>query len=180
MPRRPVPQRRVIFIGVEGPSERAFVQWLRSICDEAGLHIHLLVNTGSGGDSLNVVEEAARRLGKLSGRREIKGRLVLLDADRIVQDLNAGRDAVAAARRYELRIVLLTPNLEGLLLRLHPGREQTKPQAQSTERELRRYWPDYRKPPELRQLKRRFRLRDLRRAAEHDEHIRTLLRILDL
>lgn len=117
MPRRPVPQRRVIFIGVEGPSERRFVQW---------------------------------------------------------------RDAVAAARRYEFRIVLLTPNLEGLLLRLHPGREQTKPVANLAERELRKLWPDYRKPPEARELRRRFLLADLRRAAEHDDHLGTLLEVLGL
>lgn len=124
--------------------------------------------------------EAARRFRKLSGRREIRDRLVLLDADRIAQDRHAGRDAVAAARRYEFRIVLLTPNLEGLLLRLHPGREQTKPVANLAERELRKLWPDYRKPPEARELRRRFLLADLRRAAEHDDHLGTLLEVLGL
>ena len=180
MPRPKIQPRRVIFLGVEGPSERAFVQWLRSICDEAGLHIHLSVHTGSGGDSLAVVQEAARRLRRLPGRRDIGDQLVLLDADRIAQDRRADRDAIAAARRYEFQVVLLTPNLEGLLLRLHARREKTKPPARTTERELRRLWTHYRKPPEVRELKRRFGHSDLLRAAEHDQHLRTLLRILGL
>lgn len=48
-------------------------------------------------------------------------------------------------------------------------------------RELRRLWPEYRKgilPAE--QLRRRFDLVDLRRAARHDEELRKLLGALAL
>lgn len=37
--------RRIIFIGIEGPGERAFVQLLARCCDDAELHLHL---EGSG------------------------------------------------------------------------------------------------------------------------------------
>ena len=166
--RRPrVQPRRVVFIGVEGRSERAFVKFMGDICEEKGLHVHPRVKTGSGGDSLAIVEEAARHLQRQPWRRDISDRLVLLDEDRIVTDQGAGRD-------------LMTPNLEGLLLRLHSGREQTKPVATSTQRELRKVWPTYRKPPAARELRRRFGLADLRRAAAHDPNLRTLMEVLGL
>lgn len=179
--RRPrVQPRRVVFIGVEGRSERAFVKFMGDICEEMGLHVHPRVKTGSGGDSLAIVEEAARHLGRQPWRRDISDRLVLLDQDRIVTDQSAGRDALASAGKHGLRIVLMTPNLEGLLLRLHRGREQTKPVATSTQRELRKVWPTYRKPPAARELRRRFGLADLRRAAAHDPNLRTLMEVLGL
>ena len=53
--RRSVEPRRVIFIGVEGESDRAFVQLLQRCCDREGRHLHLLVKPGSGGDSVSVV-----------------------------------------------------------------------------------------------------------------------------
>ena len=150
------------------------------MCDEAGLHIHLRVETANGGDSLKIVQETVRSLRKRSGKREIKDGVVLLDADRIAQDLRAGKDAAAAAARSGFELILMTPNLEGLLLRLHPDREQSKPDAKRAERELRRLWHDYTKPPDVRQLKLRFQLPDLQRAAKHDDQLRTLLGIIGL
>ena len=88
MRRRSVEPRRVIFIGVEGKSDQAFVRFLGRFCEEAGLHLHLDVRPGSGGDSVAVVEEAARHL-RHSGKSNIRNRLVLLDRDRIKQDLQA-------------------------------------------------------------------------------------------
>ena len=63
--RRPVEPRRVIFIGVEGKNDRAFAQFIQFCCNGEGLHLHLNVTTGSGGDSVSVVREAARHLTRL-------------------------------------------------------------------------------------------------------------------
>ena len=126
MPRRrpiPVEPRRVIFIGVEGKNDRAFARFLQFCCDGEGLHLHLNVTTGSGGDSVSVVKEAARRLTRHLDRRDISHSLVLLDRDRYAQDVQAGRDAQAVASKSKLEIIFQNPNLEGLLLRLHQGHE---------------------------------------------------------
>ena len=179
MRRRSVKPRRVIFIGVEGKSDQAFVRFLGHCCEEAGLHLHLKVKPGNGGDSVAVVEEAARHL-KRSGKSNISDRLVLLDRDRIEQDLQAGRDARAVASKAKLEIIFQEPNLEGLLIRLHPGQENRRIAADNTMAELRKVWPEYSKPPTADQLSQRFALSDVQRAAQYDSELQRLLEVLGL
>jgi hypothetical protein len=170
----------VIFIGVEGESERAFARFLQRVCDDEGLHLHLDIKLTHGGDSMSVVEEAGRHLARRAFRREIGSRLVLLDRDRVAQDLRAGRDAAALATKWNLQLIFQKPKLEGLLFRLHPGCEERRVAATTAEAELRRVWPEYLKPPTVDQLTKRFALPDVRRAARHDQELRRLLEILGL
>ena len=170
-----VEPRQAIFIGVEGPSERAFVQFLAHCCDDAGRHLHLDVKTATGGDTVAIVEEAKRRLERHPARMEIKTKLVLLDRDRLDQDIEAGRNPRPLALKGNITLVFQDPNLEGLLLRLHPGQERRRVAPQDAEKELRKRWPEYRKPPNAAQLKQRFAVSDLRRAARHDGELRKLL-----
>ena len=179
MRRYRVEPRRVIFIGVEGTSDRAFITFLQNCCDEKGLHLHLNVGLGYGGDSVVVVEEAARYLNRYFERRDISDRLVLLDSDRITQDKQAGRDAQSVASEKNLELIFLHPNLEGLLLRLHEGYESRKI-VNNAEVELRKVWPEYSKQLTADQLRLRFALSDLQRAARHDNELKRLLEILGL
>ena len=178
--RRRVPPRTIIFIGCEGKSERAFVRLLFDICQEAGLHLHLDARPGNGGDSVSVVQEAVRHLRKHPDRMSIKHSFVLLDRDRIAQDVMAGRDAAAAASRWKIEIMHLDPSLEGLLLRLHPGQERRSIAPGDALKELRKVWPEYRKPPTAAQLRQRFDLPSLRRAARYDQVLQRLLEVLGL
>lgn len=179
MRRYRVERRRVIFIGVEGVSDRAFVTFLQNCCDEKGLHLHLNTKPADGGDSVVVVEEAARYLNRHPGMRDISDRLVLLDSDRIEQDRHAGRDAQIVASKEKLELIFLHPNLEGLLLRLHEGYERRKI-VNNAEAELRKVWPEYSKQLTADQLRQRFVLSDLQRAARHDNELKRLLEILGL
>ena len=179
MRRYRVERRKVIFIGVEGTSDRAFVRFLQICCDEKGLHLHLNVMVGNGGSSVVVVEEAARYLNRHPGRRDIKDRLVLLDSDRIRQDKQAGRDAQSVASKENLELIFQNPNLEGLLLRLHEGYENRRI-GNNAEAELRKVWSGYSKQLTADQLRRRFALSDLQRAAQYDDGLKRLLEILGL
>ena len=176
-----VQRRRVVFIGVEGKSDRAFARFLGAVCEDADLHLHLDVRAASGGDSAAVVEETGRRLKRHPEPRSISERLVLLDSDRIETDKAAGRDARVLARERGLEVVLMTPNLEGLLVRLYEGRETHVIAPRDAEQQLRALWPGYRKGSLLADhLRRRFTLTDLGRAARFDEELRKLLGILGL
>lgn len=174
---RPVEPRRVIFIGVEGPSDRAFVRFLGRCCDQKRLHLHLVVKSANGGDSVAVVQTAVRHAQR---HQAPVPRLVLLDEDRIEQDRERHRDAKAVASENGLDIILQCPNLEGLLLRLHSGHERRRVQAQNALKELQKVWPEYSKGVTAVQLSQRFGLSDVLRAAEHDEHLQRLLELLGL
>ena len=170
-----------MFIGVEGKSDRAFVRFLGDVCDDAGLHLHLDVRPASGGDSVAVVDETGRRLKRHPDPRSISERLVLLDSDRIEADRTAGRDARATASKWGLEIVLMVPNLEGLLVRMHEGRETHVIPPGDAERQLKALWSGYHKGSlRAEQLKQRFALTDLSRAARFDEELRKLLGVLRL
>ncbi|MCY4646969.1 MAG: hypothetical protein OXE73_08850 [Gammaproteobacteria bacterium] len=106
---------------------------------------------------------------------------MMLDADRIQEDLKVNRDAFACAHKWGLKVILQKPNLEGVLIRLHEGHEQSSIDPRSAERRLRRLWPAYKKGSlTADQLQQRFSLRDLQRAERHDEQLRRLLKILGL
>ena len=176
--RRPVPLRRRIFVGVEGASERSFMTWLQRLCDREELHLHLDVRVCGGGDSLAVVQFARREYERRSrDYAAYENGFVVLDADRLEQDFASGRGPPELS---ELKQIYLQPNLEGLLLRLHSGRENRRPTAQQAVAELGRLWPDYRKPASASMLERRFALADLQRAARHDSGLRLLLEELGL
>ncbi len=107
--------------------------------------------------------------------------MVLLDSDRIRQDRQAGRDAFERANKWGLEIVFQKPNLEGLLLRLHEGHEQRSIRSEVAARELRKQWPEYAKASlTADQVKQRFSLIDLQRAAKYDEQLHKLLEVLGL
>ena len=164
---------------MEGDGERALATWLQWLCDEQNLHIHLDTDVAGGGDTRSVVEFAIdRRRRRAHPKGRDKGALVLLDADRLAQDRVAGRDPETVDGREHLRLIYLTPNLEGLLIRLHDGCETQFVAAADAERRLRRLWPEYRKPMPAAALAKRFDLDDLQRAAAHDTHLRDVLTFL--
>lgn len=179
--RRPVPRHKRIFVAAEGDGERALARWLQELCREQGLLLHLDILVAGGGDARSVVEFAVdrrRRHADFKGRD--RGALVLVDTDRLAQDRAAGRDPETVKGRERLLLVYLTPNLEGLLIRLHNGCETQIVDADHSERRLRRLWPEYRKPMSAAALGKRFDLEDLRRAARHDRQLRDALLLLGL
>lgn len=97
-----------------------------------------------------------------------------------MQAREAGRDAEATASQLGFRIIFQEPNLEGLLIRLHEGFKHKKVKKGTEGARLQKLWPGHSKPPTTNQLIRRFRLDDLRRAAQHDAGLRQLVCVLGL
>lgn len=179
---RPRPDRVQLtryFVGTEGMGERALARWIEALCNEAGHKVWFDVpGTGPGGGStLDIVQRTLIRRNH-PHRRPYWGTLIFLDEDRRTFD---GPAAELLARREEIHLVWQTPNIEGLLLRLCPGQENSKPPADQTSRALERYWPNYQKNAiSAADLRERFSLRDLQRAAQFDNHLLMLLRKLGL
>ena len=174
-------KRRRIFIGAEGESESSLAKWLSQLCDSMGLRAHLDIKVCGGGDSLAVVEFSVkeyRRRSKLYGK--YSSGLIFLDDDRIEEDRQCRRDPFAGLAGEDLNLIRLVPNLEGLVLRLHPGCENRTVSAQAVKRNLRKEWPEYAKPISALKLSRRFQLQDLQRVAQTDTNIRQTLEILGL
>lgn len=126
---------------------------------------------------MSVVEHCVRAIRKNEPHDR---RFALMDSDRLAEDRRSGRDPAPTAAEAGIELVLLEPNLEGLILRLHEGQETRKPAPGSVENDLKKLWPGYRKPPSADDLQKRFGVDDLRRAARRDERLRTLLEALEL
>lgn len=174
-------KRKRIFVGAEGESERSLVKWLKILCEEQGVNFHFDITVSNGGDSLTITEHAVYEYRKRTQTRgKFSSGLILLDSDRLQQDIQSGRDPEPKANSENLKLVYLKPNFEGLLLRLHIGREKQFPTADEAKRNLQRLWQSYRKPTSAEYLYKRFRIEDIRRAALYDSNLRWMLEKLGL
>ena len=181
MARISIPRRKRIFVGTEGQSERSFAAWLQSSCDDAGLHVHLDVRVGTGGDSLAIAEYAIQEYKKRSSQFGLFGAAaVLLDADRLKEDLAYGRDPRPVLGVVGITPIFLRPTLEGVLVRLHEGQESRDLNTSTVKKVLLNLWPDYKKPCPAIKLEKRFSVKDMRRAAKYDDELKKLFRILGL
>ena len=102
-PRPFIPQRRRVFLGCEGESERGYGARLGELLQLTGLAVHLdtvLLRPG-GGDPLALVELAVQRIRDLESKRGPYAiRAVLLDANGIGQMLRDARmTSIATAVR---------------------------------------------------------------------------------
>ena len=175
------PKRKRIFVGAEGQSERSLAKWLKILCEEQGINFHFDITVSNGGDSLTITEHAVYEYRKRAQTRgKFSSGLILLDSDRLQQDIQSGRDPEPKASSENLKLVYLKPNFEGLLLRPHTGREKQFPTADEAERNLKKLWHNYRKPASAEELHRRFGIEDVRRAALHDTNLRWMLEKLGL
>ncbi len=174
-------KRNRIFVGAEGESERSFAKWLKILCEDQGINFHFDITVSNGGDSLAISKHAVyeyRRRAQTRGK--FSSGLILLDSDRLQHDIKSGRDPEPEANSENLKLIYLKPNMEGLLLRLHKGRQKQFPTADEAKRKLRKLWPNYRKPTSAEELNKRFGIEDIRRAAPHDSNLRWVLEKLGL
>ena len=97
-PRPFIPQRRRVFLGCEGESERGYGAQLGELLQLTGLAVHL---RPGGGDPLALVELAVQRIRDLESKRGPYAiRAVLLDANGIGQMLRDARmTSIATAVR---------------------------------------------------------------------------------
>ena len=106
--------------------------------------------------------------------------MILIDHDRLENDLAADQELVALIKSKDIEIIWQKPNLEGVLYRLHEGNENRIVTATDAKGKLTKLWPDYSKKVNVVDIEKRFSVHDLKRAAEFDKQLQNLVTILNL
>ncbi|MBF0283672.1 MAG: hypothetical protein HQL51_04345 [Magnetococcales bacterium] len=180
-----------IFVGAEGQSELALVKWLEQLCRQQNIPIHLETYVAEGGDTLQVISRSLYALARYKDNflTDLPS-MILLDSDRLLQDASRSDQAVRMAQARGVKLIFLCPKVEGLLYRLHHGKEKHRPTVDKAESQLKQCWPQYAKPPKVDDLEKHFAqhfaktggdpLAQLRAAAAHDPCLAALLELIKL
>jgi hypothetical protein len=144
------PQRRRVFFGCEGESERSYGTLLNKLLDQIRRDVHLdavLLRPG-GGDHLALVERAGAhiKLKEAQGYEPYLYRALLLDSDRLGQKKSRDNKAIQLASQAQLRLIWQDPCHEAFLLRHIDGCSALRPKTtQGSMRQLLQRWPNYKK-----------------------------------
>ncbi|TAK77237.1 MAG: hypothetical protein EPO11_02875 [Gammaproteobacteria bacterium] len=175
MTRKIILQRKRIFIAVEGEGEQSFIKFIQQLSSQQGLHVHLDCEILKGGGYKTMLERAIRYRSRKE-RYKAEASILLVDADRAEKDDGWSLEQLRAeAQKNKIDICLQTPNQEGLFLRLLPGKQHLRPNANTAHRDLCKEWHDYQKPIDARTLMSKFSLDDLLRVANVDKDLKLLL-----
>ena len=172
-----IPQRRRIFIGCEGESERSYVTFLGRLLQAGGKHVHLDVVPLNGGDPLSIVTRAGQEHRERLRRRDPYSlRAIFLDEDTRPQIPRRADQAIRLAEELDMHLIWQNPCHEALLLHHLGGFEQARPPTAALAMEaLVRQWPEYRKGLAAARLAERLDELAVRRAASVEPELRAFL-----
>jgi hypothetical protein len=147
--RRPtIPQRRRIFLGCEGESERGYGALISRLLEtqRRDVHLQVVLLKPGGGDPLALIERADKLI--LAGERKSESpylhRAVLIDDDRLGQAPARDAQIASIAQSARIRVIWQRPCHEALLLRHLDGCQHLRPPTSSHAlAELRQRWPEY-------------------------------------
>ncbi len=180
MTKKLILQRTRHFFSVEGEGEQSVIKWIQGLSDQNGLHVHLDCEVLRGGGYKTMLEGAIR-CRKRKERQKAKSSILLVDGDRAERDDGWSLAKLRQeASKHKFVVCVQNPNLEGLLLRLMPGKESLQPDRANVQAQLRNVWPNYKKPADARTLADRFTFADLLRVAKVDSELNNLLIIIGL
>jgi hypothetical protein len=149
-------QRTRHFFSVEGEGEQSVIKWIQELSDQNGLHVHLDCEVLKGG-GYNTMLEGAVRYRKRKERQKAKSSILIVDGDRAERDDGWSLSQLRQeALKHKITVCIQNPNLEGLLLRLMPGKESLQPDRANVKAQLRSAWPNYKKPADARTLAVKF------------------------
>lgn len=134
-PRRIKPTRNTkttILIVGEGPTEKAFLQYLKELYITRDYEFAVKIECGAGGSPCSVVQKAIR----LRGSRAYDKCYVLFDADRSLETDYKLSDRMN--KRPRIEVLKATPCIEGLFLAIlkHPGFSQASSLSDNCKRDF--------------------------------------------
>jgi hypothetical protein len=142
---RKIPQRRRIFVGCEGESERCYVALLQKLLGNMA-KFQLVPEVLNGGDPLALVESAQKALRRERGnaRDPFIDRFLILDSDLLGRSAERDRECVKSAKDLGITLIWQDPCHEAVLLRHLDGCEKRRPPTtRESEEQLRVEWPEY-------------------------------------
>ena len=177
-------QRRRIFIGCEGDSERSYIVLVQRIVDYVHQKVHLdsqLLQPG-GGDPLDLVRRAEEVITKIERTREpYDAKYLLIDRDKYGSSPERDQQMQAILNRINARVIWQHPAHEALILPHLPGCAMRRPPStQIAMQQLRQQWPEYEKPMSAMQLATRIDLEGLRWAAAVEDELRAFFALIEL
>jgi hypothetical protein len=181
MPSALRPQRRRVFFGCEGESERSYGTLLNKLLDQIRKDVHLDVVLLGGGDHLALVERADLhiRLKHDQGYEPYVHRALLLDSDRLGQKKSRDNEAIQLALKSQIRLIWQGPCHEAFLLRHIDGCSALRPQSsQDAMRQLLQKWPNYKKGLSMLRLNERIDIDAVFRAVAVEPELANFLKEL--
>ena len=166
-------KRKLILLGCEGKSERAYAALLNQFVREADLPVQI-----------RPLSRVRLLLIKTrTDRKQYPWMGILLDSDQVQSghsDLRA-REAHRLAKEHGINLIWQDPCHEGLLLRHMPRQEKIQPvNCIDAQRKLVAIWDNYQKPMNANQLARRIGLEDVQRVARAEPDLKKLLQATGL
>ena len=183
MSRSSIPQRRRIFLGCEGDSERGYGALLRELLEERRRDVHLdvvLLRPG-GGDPLVLVERAQEfiRRGERAGAPRYVHKALLLDDDLRGADARRDRQAERLASQIDLHFIWQTPCHEAFLLRHLQNCDQLRPLTNAdARRRLIKAWTGYEKGLPASRLAQRITASEVERASAVEQDLLVFLQAI--
>lgn len=183
MRRRPrkIPQRRPIFLGCEGESERGYAALLAQPARDLP-HVHVHINAQvlqpGAGDPAALIQRAAKLIAEIERRRTMFTiKAVLLDLGLPGKNAEARASASDAGIDF---VIWQDPDHEAMLLRHLPNCQHRRPPTGATLAMLQREWPGYSKGMSAKQLSERISLDQVRRACSVEPDLRAFLAAVGL
>jgi hypothetical protein len=170
-----IPQRKRIFVGCEGQSERGYAVFLQELANRLGLHVFLDAHVAGGGDHLEVVERSIKALGQRERRGRFAAKFIFVDEDLFGAHPQKTAAMYNAAARAGVSLILQRWDHEAFLLRHLPNCSTLRPARGDGERRLRQHWNDYRKGMAATDLLAKLTLADVQTAAAAHAQLRKLL-----
>lgn len=180
--RRNLQKRKLILLGCEGKSERAYAALLNRFAHEAGLPVQIQSRSlEHAGDPLSRVQLLLKKI--KTERKQYHWVGILMDSDQAQSKHTEPRtrEARRLAKEHDINLVWQNPCHEGLLLGHMPGQECAQPvHCADAQKKLVAVWREYRKPMTAEQLSKKIRLEDVQRAARVEPGLKKLLKATGL
>jgi hypothetical protein len=170
-----------VFVGCEGEDEQGYVAFLERH-NKSRVHLHSVLLRPGGGDHLALVEIATEKIRENEYKRErYRRKFIFVDRDLWGRKADRDSETLRLAAENDIHLIWQNPCREALMLRHIEGCQNKRPpDKKAADKELRKYWPEYKKPMNSTAIQQRLNEQSLVRIAVVEPDLRQLILLLGL